>query len=59
MYGRVVKMEKRFTGTPRVTGYLADDGRQLGFTVFGDTRDLFDILSALNDGDPYGVQAVD
>jgi ATP-dependent DNA helicase RecG len=33
--------ELRFTGTPRISGYLRDQaGRRLGFTVFGDTRDL-------------------
>lgn len=45
--GIVVGMEARFTGTPRLTGTLSDrDGRKMGFTVFGDTRDLQQDLKA-------------
>jgi ATP-dependent DNA helicase RecG len=46
--GAVVSSEARFKGTPRLTGYLSDPlGNRVGFTVFGDTRDLQDEIKGL------------
>lgn len=41
LVGQVVSFEARFSGTPRLTGYLRDaNAIRIGFTIFGDTREI-------------------
>ncbi len=45
-HGRILGTPKpRFDGAPRLVGYLADgQGRRVGWTIFGDTRELAERL---------------